>query len=347
MIHLGIDHHKKYSVVVGMRDTGEIVLEERIGSRREDVEALRAMLPKDEVVQAVLEAGRNWGPMYDALEDFGFNPKLANPLKVRLIAESFVKTDKIDATVHAMLLRNGITPVVHVPGRQQRQDKQVLRRRLWLVRWQTALKNRIHLLLDRNHVVTPEVKDLFGQHGREWLSQIVLPEIERKMLERDLSLLDTLKEHIRETERWIRQALAHNPLIPVLESFPGIGALLAAVIALEIDTIDRFANPGKLCAYSGLVNSTYSSGGKTRHGRLIPQCNRYLRYAFIEAAWTSARVSPYFREFFKRLKARKGTHDAIGAVARKLCEITWFCLSRQRLYEERLYRYRPVAMLRP
>lgn len=128
-------------------------------------------------------------------------------------------------------------------------------------------------------------------------------------------------------------------MVPILESFPGVGSILGALIALEIDTIGRFHSPGKLAAYSGLVPSTYSSSGKTVHGRLIPS-NRHLKYAFIEAAWNAARVSPYFHDFYTRLKERKGSCKAIGAVARRLCEITYFCLKQNRAYEERPYRFR-------
>jgi len=114
---------------------------------------------------------------------------------------------------------------------------------------------------------------------------------------------------------------------------------LAAMMALEIQTIERFPSPGRFCSYSGLASSTYSSGDRTFHGRLIPTCNHHLRYAFIEAAWTAVKVSPYFQSYFKRLRLRIGSHQAIGAAARKLCEITYFCLKQQRNYVEKPYRF--------
>ena len=113
------------------------------------------------------------------------------------------------------------------------------------------------------------------------------------------------------------------------------------MIALEIDTVERFPSAAKLCSYSGLVNSTYSSGGKTYHGGLIPTCNHHLRYAFIEAAWTATCVSPYFSDLYRRLRFRVGVHDAIGAVARKLCEVTFICLKKGRAYSEKPYRFEP------
>jgi len=340
MIHIGIDHHKKYSHVVALKDSGEICWDGKLASDREAFEALKDYLPAGEPVQSVLEAGRNWGILYDALEELGMNPKLANPLRMRLIAETFTKTDKIDATTHATILKAGLTPLVHVPSKEVRDQKNLLRQRVWLVKLQTMLKNRIHNILDRNHLKPPEKSDLFGSFGRAWINGLSLRDPDGKLLKSDLGLLDTIRSHIRQTEKWIDEALKENLYIPILLTLPGVGKILAALIALEIDTLERFAAPEKLCSYSGLVNSTYSSGGKTTHGGLIASCNRHLRYAFVEAAWAAARSSPYFEGFFRRLKGRKGAQDAIGATARKLCEITWHCLNKRRDYQEKPYKFR-------
>ena len=268
------------------------------------------------------------------------NPKLANPLKMRLIAETFTKTDKIDATTHAIILKAGLTPWAHVPPKEVRDQKNLLRQRFWLVKLQTSLKNRIHSVLDRQHLKPPETTDLFGSKGRAWINALSLPDPDGKLLTSDLELLDTHKSQIRQAEKWIDESLKENANVPILMTLPGVGKLLAALMALEVDTIERFHSPEKFCAYSGLANSTYSSWGKTFHGGLIPSSNHHLRYAFIEAGWVAVRCSPYFSAFFKRLKARKGSQDAIGAVARKLCEITWHCLRKRKDYEEKPYQFK-------
>lgn len=339
MIHVGIDHHKRFSHVVAMDDFGQIYWDDRITSQREMFELLKERLPAGEPVQSVLEAGPNWGILYDELEALGFNPKLSNPLKNRLIGESFVKTDKIDATALAVMLRAGITPEVHVPPREVRAQKNLLRQRFWLVRIQTALKNRIHALIARNHVEPPEVTDIFGAHGRAWLKAVELPDPDGKLLKADLELLDGLREQIRQTEKWVAEELKANANAAILETLPGVGKLLAALIALEVDTVSRFARPEKLASYSGLVPSTYSSGGKTTHGGLIPTCNHHLRYAFIEAASTAVRVSPHFSAYYRRLRGRKSAQEAMPAVARKLCEVAWHCLRKGEPYRERPYRF--------
>lgn len=340
MIHLAVDHGKKFSHAVALTDNGEILFDERIDTNRAGFAKIKEALPAGVPVQSVVEAAWNWGKVFDMLEELGLNPKLANTYKSRYIAESFVKTDRIDATTHATMLKAGITPTVHVPAKEIRDQKNVLRQRLWLVRLRTMIKNRIHSILDRNHLEMPVRTDIFGSHGRAWMNALTLREPDDRLLKMHLELLDSLRKPTRATEKWVEEALKYDPKIAILESLPGVGPILGALIALEIDTIERFHSPSKLAAYCGLVPSTYSSSGTTTHGRLIPRANRHLKHAFIEAAWTAARVSPYFHAFYERLKERKGACKAIGAVARRLCEITYYCLKDGRQYEERPYKFR-------
>lgn len=340
MIHLALDHGKKVSHAVALSDTGEVLFDQEILTTLEGFSSIKDALPKNEPIQSIVEAGWNWGKAFDMLEDLGLNPKLSNPTKSRFIAESFTKTDRIDATTHAIMLKAGITPLVHVPPKLTRDHKNLLRHRFWLVRISVMIKNRVHSILDRNHLQPPARSDLFGTHGRAWMNALTLREPDNKLLKAHLELFDILRDDIREAEKWLGAALKDNKMIPILESLPGVGKIFGALIALEIDTIHRFSSPAKLAAYSGLVPSTYSSSGKTYHGRMIAASNRHLRYAYIEAAWNAARVSPYFSAFYERLKERKGACKAIGAVGRRLCEISYFCLKENRPYEERTYRYK-------
>jgi transposase len=339
MIHLAIDHGKKLSHAVALTDAGEVLFDSEIPTTFEGFATIKEALPFGEPVHSVVEAAWNWGKVFDSLEQLGLNPKLANTIKTRYIAESFTKTDRIDATTHAIMLRAGITPLVHVPSKITRDHKNLLRQRFWLVRLQVMIKNRVHSILDRNHIQPPLRTDLFGSHGRAWMAALKLREPDDKLLRAHLDLLDYVHEDTKQAEKWVQLALKDNELMPILQTLPGVGKILSAMIALEIDTIDRFHSPAKLAAYSGLVPSTYSSSGKTYHGHTIPS-NRHLHYAYIEAGWTASRVSPYFNGFYERLKARKGACKAIGAVGRRLCEISYFCLKARRPYEERPYVFR-------
>lgn len=114
---------------------------------------------------------------------------------------------------------------------------------------------------------------------------------------------------------------------------PGMGPILAAVVVAEIDDIARFPSAQKLCGYAGLCPSMSSSGGKTYHGRLLPHCNKWLRWAFVEAAWVAVGCSPYFGEIYKAKRAhRKKANTSILATARRMARITWALLTERRTY---------------
>ena len=343
IIYVGIDHHKKFSQVCCMNEEGDVFWEGSLNNSRDAFASLKSQWPTANVY-AVLEAGRNWGPLYDILEEVEFHPQLANPNKVRMIADSFIKTDKIDARALAFLRRNNIVPQVHVPSKEVRDQKNLLRQRQWLVREQTRIKNRIHNVLDRNHVLAPEVSDVFGQRGRHWMKALSLPAIDQNLLQSDLTFLTHVQSQIKQTEQWIAETLKDHPSIPLLMSLPGFGKLLSALAALEIDCIDRFMSPTKFVGYCGLALSTYSSAKRTVHGSLIPACNHHLRYAFIEATWTAVRTSPYFVAYYKRLRYRLRPQDAILQASRRLCTIAYDCLKKKRSYEERAYSFRPSRL---
>jgi transposase len=122
-----------------------------------------------------------------------------------------------------------------------------------------------------------------------------------------------------------------SPIAQRLQTLPGVGQILAPVIALEIDDITRFGHPDKLCAYAGLVPTTHASGGKIAHGRMLPFCNRWLKWAFTEAAWVAVGCSDYFGSFYRKQRLRgKGANDAITIAARRMAKIDWKMLTDER-----------------
>lgn len=338
MITLGIDHHKRYSQVAALDEKGVLLMNIKVDNKKDSFESLLNEL--GEPCEAVLESGYAWGPTYDLLDDLGVEVTLAHAQKVRAIADAKIKTDSIDAHTLARLLQADLIPEVHVPSKEVRQHKDVLRQRCWLVKVRTTIKNRIHALLDRNHVDTTGYADIFGKSGRALMKTLSLPATEQPLLEQDLELLDTVNEHIKRTEQWLKGILSDNGTYAIVQTVPGLGVILSALVALEIGDIKRFRSPEKLASYAGLIPSTHASGGKVYHGHLITGCNQWLRYAFVEAAWTAVKVSSYYRSYYVRLKTKKPTNVAIAAVARKLSETVYHCLSENRPYEERAYVYK-------
>lgn len=335
MNYVGVDYHKKYSFATAINEEGSVIKYRRLDNRPEAFEEFFDDLEGPS--SAVLEASRTWGVMFDLLEgiDGVESTTLAHPLKVRAIAEAKIKTDKIDAHTLAQLLRADLIPAAHVPGKETRLFKEMVRQRVFLVRMRTRLKNRFHVLLDRLHIPMPSVTDIFGKRGTDYLKGLKLEGIDGEILRENLELLKVYNELIKEAEGEIQRLLGDDQRVKLLRTVPGLGPVLAAVVALEIDDIERFGDSKRLASYAGLVPSTYASGGKVYHGRLLPMTNKWLRWAFVEAAWVSVRTSPYCRSFFEGRKRRKGPHTAAIALARRLAEIVWHILKERRAYEER------------
>ena len=337
MLSMGVDYHKKFSQVAVVNERGKPLFNRRLPNEKPVFK--RFLEELDQPCQGVVEASRTWGVMYDMLDDLGVDMKLAHPLKVKAIAEAKIKNDKIDASTLAHLLRADLIPEVYVPSKEIRHQKNILRQRAWLVKLRTMTKNRIHQIIDRNHVQTPGFKDMFGSGGRKFLDSLTLPHPDNDLLKDHLEILDFITNYTKRTEKMIAKTVKNNRMVEILLSFPGMGKCFAPLIALEIANINRFATPAKLTAYSGLSPSIYSSADKTYYGKLIPGCNRWLRFAFIEGAWVSLRTSPYCRAYFNRMKKRRGSNVAITALARKLCEFAYHCLKEDRYYRERPYTY--------
>src|ERR1700722_13421673 len=272
MKFIGIDIHKRYSVLTAIDGRGRKLSQARIEGNEASgfVQCLTGIGGRSKVV---IEACWNWGKVYDALESIPGVTEvvLAHPLKTRLIAEAQIKTDKLDAEALATLLRGNLVARAHVPSKETRHRKDELRQRLYWARLRTRIRNRIHALLDRqNDLALPQCTDLFGAKGMHAIKELRLPEPDGTMLREDLELIELIKRQIREQEKRIMAQNKLNPAGKRLLSIPGMGPILASVAAAEIDQIGRFASAEKLCAYAGLVPTTHSSGGKTYNGGLLP-----------------------------------------------------------------------------
>ena len=293
--------------------------------------------------KAVLEACWNWGLTHDLLEDIEQVEEvvLAHPLKTRLIADAQIKTDRLDAQALGTLLRGNLVARAHIPGKATRARKNLLRQRLYWARLRTMLRNRLHALLDRQRgLELPVCSDLFGARGLGFLRKLALPEPDGTLLREALALHDLIAEQMRAQEKRIAAEFGKDAVTERLRSVPGIGPTLGAVIAAEIDTIERFPRADKLCAYAGLVPSTHASGGKVHHGRLLWSCNKWLRWAFVEASWVAVGCSPYFGALYKRQRERgKKANTAITIIARRMCRIVW-----QLLHEKRDFALHPPRM---
>lgn len=347
MYYCGIDYHKRYSVVSIIDDDGKLVSEGTIEHKKPEMfdwvfGELRGP------VKVVYESSGNWSWLYEILEQIAnvASITLANPYKVRLIAEAQIKTDKISSRALAMLLRLGVVPACHIPDRKTRDRKVVLRQRVFWVRQRTRIRNRIHKIIERQHgLQMPQVTDLFGKKGRAALEKAELPEPDDFLLRQNLRMLDELNRVIREDEERIKRDGQMDRPMEIITSVPGIALIVGSIVATETDGISRFRDANRYTSYSGLAPTTHSSGGKTYNGRMMDQCDQWLKWAYIEAAWVAVGCSSYFGGMYRMLRRRgKKANTAITIVARRMCRIVYQLLMEDRLYEER--NFAPAALIK-
>lgn len=336
MYCIGVDYHKRYSHMTVLDAQGQVVTAGIVPNTAEGVRTFVA--PYRAGGRAAVEATRNWTVIYDLLEAELEEVQLAHPLKVRAIAEARIKTDRISSWTLAHLLRCDLLPTAYVRPKAERPAQLILRQRMFFVRVQTMVKNRIHVLVDRQpgvREVAHEFSDLFGAAGLTWLRTVALPAEERQLLDSELELLEELRRRIAQSNALVKQLAGGEARVAWVQSIPGFGPFLSVLVVIEIGDIARFAGPEKLCAYAGLVPSVYASGGKVFHGRLIKQGNKWLRWALVEAIAPAVGSDAELREYYDRLRQRKGPNAAKVATARRLLTIVYRVLSQARPYEVR------------
>jgi transposase len=341
MEYIAFDAHKHYTLASVARPDGRLVREQRI---RHERGALQQFLERCELGSPVaVETIGNWYWIVDEIEAAGCVPKLVHARKAKLMMGEINKTDKLDARGLNTLQRNGTLPTVWIPPGELRDQRDLPRTRMVLVRQRTQLKNRIHATLAKYalHDLGEEVSDVFGVRGRVLLRQRFerLPPHTAYASRQLLKQVETLDREVRDFEQRIQATFKPTPVTQRLLTLPGVGLTLAVVIALEVGDVTRFPTAEKLAGYAGTTPRVHASGGKTRYGPLRPDVNRYLKWAFVEAAnavcLTRGRRPPrHVSRLYERVARHRGHAKAIGAVARHLAEATYWILSKQEPYRE-------------
>lgn len=338
--YYGCDAHKLYSLFTWVEEKNHFGPFLRVRNERSEFRDYLSSLPPGSPI--ALETVGNWYWMVDEIERAGHKPFLANAGKAKAMMGQINKTDKLDARGLAILLRNGTLPSVWIPPGDLRDKRELSRTRMALVRLRTMIKNRIQATISKYAVKVEGTTDLFGATGRKLLEKelLELPSHTRECLKKELELLDRVQEQVRQIEEEIKVYLGETKEIELLRSIPGVGPILALVIALEVGQVKRFSGPEKLASYAGTVARVKASGGKIFHGKLRPDVNRYLKWAFIEAAntvvlfhkrWPERHVS----RLYLRLREKKGHSKAVVAVARHLAEAAYWVLKKGEPYKER------------
>ena len=339
MEYIAFDSHKRYTFASVEEHTGNVLRDARIDHPRGAItEFLSAWKTGTEVA---VETTGNWYWIVDEIEAAGMVPRLVHARRAKMMLASVNKTDKLDAHGLNRLQRTGTLPTVWIPPAQIRDLRDLPRTRMVLSRERTRMKNRIHATLAKYGLSIEGASDAFGKRGREEIGKLLglLPPHSRFSVERLLEQLDVVQDHIQQFEGRMKKVFAANRELELLQTLPGVGSILAVVILLEVGEVGRFADASRLAAYSGTTPRVHGSGDKFRYGQVRSDVNRYLKWAFVEAAnlicLTHRRCpSRHVSQLYLRIRQRKGHQKAVGAVARHLAEATYWILKKGEPYRQ-------------
>jgi transposase len=270
--------------------------------------------------------------LVDGLQEAGYRGHLANTTAIKKYAGLKHSGDETDARHLAHLLRLGILPTGTILPPSMRVVRDLARKRMQLVRSRTA-----HILAVENitarqtgaRLSSNQVKRLTAEdvEAMGFADEVALA------LKANLAVITTLSEQIAQLEKRLQEKVGNQAGYGHLTTAPGIGQVLATTILLETGPIERFASAGNYASYARCVNSVHTSNGKKKGEGNVKNGNKYLAWAFVEAAHYALRFCPQAKRFYERKKARTNPTVATKALAHKLARACYHMLKEGRPFE--------------
>jgi transposase len=319
-----IDLHSTNNVTVVIDEQDRVVYQKRLPND------LALILNELSVYQAelqgiVVESTYNWYWLVDGLMEQGCKVHLANTAAIQQYNGLKYTDDNSDARWLAHLLRLGVLPEGYIYPRADRPVRDLLRKRSQLVRQRTTNLLSIQNLLTRNtgsSLSANRVKGLDVQQVDE-----LLPDGDLALaVKANLSVMSSADEQVEVLERTVTQRVKLRPQFSFLKTVPGIGEILALTIMLETGHIQRFSSVGNFASYCRCVGSQKISNGKKKGKGNTKNGNKYLAWAFIEAANFAIRPNSQIKSYYQRKKAKTKGVVAIKAVAHKLCRACYYIM---------------------
>jgi transposase len=319
---VGIDLHRRRSVLVRMTGAGERLETVRISN---DPEYLREVMARaGEAPEVVLEATYGWYWAVDTLAELGARVHLAHPLGVKAFSYRRVKNDERDATDLADLLRMGRLPEAWIAPPATRELRALVRHRAKLVALRSSVKCQVHAVLAACGVSVP-MSDLFGVAGQQLLARVGLSPAFRARIGSAIRVLECLDFQVEVFTNLAAGRLPEHRGYTAIQVIPGVGPILAAVFVAEIGDVHRFPGPSQLSSWAGMTPQHHESDTKVHRGRITKQGSTLVRWAAVEAV---QRISTYHRlgQIRDQIGSRRGTNIGKVAAARELLTLVFYGL---------------------
>ncbi len=327
MRSIGVDLHKRQATCCFLSERGKIFKEYLLS----DLNLLRRDLRKTDRLAVEATGNARW--FSEKVRDRVDEVAVVNPRQFRLISESVRKTDETDAELLAFFLSKGMLPEIRMRDEFSNEIKSLCVTRNKLVKLRTALKNKIHNILNA-HGIQSKREDYSSEKGLRKVFEYPVYSVARTELEVIADQIRHLNEGIKRLDREIEEKGQGLKGFENITSIKGIGPKGGSILLSVIGDIDDFESSKKLESYFGVVPRTRNSGDRVCQGRITKHGSKLGRTTLVQCTLVAIRYSPYLRNFYLRLKNKKGSGKAIIATSRKLLGIIYQTLKNDWVFED-------------
>ena len=330
-IMVGIDLHSNNALCGLMDENGRRLLHKKLPC---DLAAILELLEpyRKRIVTIGIESTFNWYWLVDGLQDHAYHVMLANPAAMQPYSGKKHTDDVSDAYFIAELLRLNLLPTGHIADREIRPVRDLLRRRMLLVRQRTTLILSFKSLNERTLGQRVPLTRVKAMTAEEAAARFTAP-ADQLLGGEQITLMNHLSDSITKLEQHILGVAGKWTSYQRLQELPGIGKILGLTIALESGDAQRFADAGNFASYCRCVKSLRQSNSKKK-GENNRKCgNKYLAWAFVEAAHFACRHDEQSRRFYDRKKQQTNLAIATKALACKLAKAAWHVMAEDVPYD--------------
>lgn len=326
-LYCGIDLHSNNSVIVILDEEDKVIYQRKLSNQLAVILQQLAVF-KDSIIAIAIESTFNWYWLVDGLQAEGYQVKLVNTAAVQTYSGLKHTDDKDDARWLAHLMRLGILPTGYIYPKKERAIRDLLRKRSQLVRQCTANILSAQNILIRNTNVSISGNKLKTMELSELDSLLDDPNT-LLAIRSNIMIIKSLQSGIKAIEKSVLNQMKLRPEFIQLLTVNGIGHILGLTIMLETGAISRFNKVGNYSSYCRCVKSERLSNGKKKGENNRKNGNKYLAWAYVEAANFAIRYNDQIKSFYQKKKAKTNGIIATKAVAHKLARACYHMIKNQ------------------
>ena len=330
--YAGIDLHSSNNYIGIMDQDQKRLFGKRLPNALDKI--LMVLEPfKSDLKGVVVESTYNWYWLVDGLQEHGHRVHLANPSAIKQYEGIKHTDDKWDSFWLAHMKHLNILPEGYIYPKEQRAVRDLLRRRLFFVKHRTSNILSLQSTITRNlgiKMSSNAIKKLDMDDARNLFdcSNLVF------MAQNNISTIKHLAKIIKGIEKQVKPQVELRKEFEMLTTTPGIGLILGLTIMLEVGDIGRFDKVGNYASYCRCVDSKRVSNGKKKGENNKKNGNKYLAWAYVEAAHFAKRYIPKAQRFYQQKMAKSNGAVATKALANKLARASYFIMRDQVPFDE-------------